>query len=1046
MKKFTFKRQLLFVMLMLLGCLSIQAADDGLITNQVVITLDEPGTLPQKISASDKYLITNLKVKGDINGTDLGFLREMAGQSINGEDETDGKLSTLDLSDAKIVGGGEPYFNFRGYETYFTEYDKIGMNAFSSCNSLKRLTLPKDITSIEQSAFFGCTGLMSITIPSYVTSISKYAFWGCSSLTSIELPNSLTTIDESAFQNCTSLASVTLTSNLTSIESYAFIGCSQLKDVRYNVLDDLATYIQTDHPEIVVDYDCNCDFKYYQNNQEITSLKIPAGITSIGKNVFQKYKGIQSLTFSPALTSISDLQFSCDFSNLKSVSVGWQDPIAAGTFFGDANMSNCTLYVPKGTKNTYSKADVWKNFGNIIEYNNQVTITLEQPGTLPQKISDFDKNLITHLKIKGKINGTDLRFIREMAGVSVTGEKTDGELANLDLSEAKIVSGGDCYYQDYFDNKHYTSDDELGFCAFLKCSSLKAISLPGDLKSVSESAFDGCSSLETLNLPSGITSIDNDAFFGCSSLEALNLPSGITSIGDYAFYGCSSLRSLPLPSGLISIGDGAFRGCYSLTSLEFPSSLTTLGDAVLGGCFGLTNLTLHSGLTEVKSNYLFYEMSNNNLKEVRYIIDSDLETYLQSNHPIFYQINCGIKYYLNDQEITTLEIPSGITSIGDGVFFNSNGLTNLTLSSRVSSIGISAFSYCSNLKDVRYYIFDDLATYIQKGHPAFYVNCGIKYYWNNQEITTLEIPTSVTSIGNYAFHCSSGLTSVEFPSNLSSIGDWAFASCSGLTSVDLPSSITKMGEFVFNNCENLSSVKLPSEITAISNGAFGWCISLKNIELPAGITSIDEYAFSQCSNLQNINLPSGITTIGSGAFWNCSNLTNVILPSALTSIGDLAFVNCSNLANVTLSSNITSIGSSAFSDCKSLKNLTISKDVTSIKDIRFNNDYEDLELESVYVAWQNPIEAGSFFNRIKISNCTLYVPQGTKEAYANADVWKDFGNIIEYDATGIDKVTNRSDVKEISRYSLNGQRVTSPTKGVNIVVYSDGSIKKVAVQ
>ena len=179
MKKLTFKRQLLFVMLMLLGCLSIQAADDGLITNQVVITLDEPGTLPQKISASDKYLITNLKVKGDINGTDLGFLREMAGQSINGEDETDGKLSTLDLSDTKIVGGGEPYFNYGGYETYFTEYNKIGKYAFCSCNNLKRLTLPKDITSIEQSAFFGCSGLTSITIPSSVTAIGKWSFSGC---------------------------------------------------------------------------------------------------------------------------------------------------------------------------------------------------------------------------------------------------------------------------------------------------------------------------------------------------------------------------------------------------------------------------------------------------------------------------------------------------------------------------------------------------------------------------------------------------------------------------------------------------------------------------------------------------------------------------------------------------------------------------------------------------------------------------------------------------------------------------------------------------
>ena len=1021
MKKFTFKRQLLFVMLMLLGCLSIQAADDGLITNQVVINLDEPGTLPQKISASDKYRITNLKVKGDINGTDLGFLREMAGQSINGEDETDGKLSTLDLSDTKIVGGGEPYFNYGGYETYFTECNKIGKYAFCSCNNLKRLTLPKDITSIEQSAFFGCSGLTSITIPSSVTAIGKWSFYDCSSLTSIELPNSTTTIDESAFQNCTSLASVTLTSNLTSIESYAFIGCSQLKDVRYNVLDDLATYIQTDHPEI---YYINCDIKYYQNNQEITALKIPAGTTSIGKNVFQKYNGIQSLTFSPALTSISDLQFSCDFTNLKSVYVGWQDPIAAGTFFGDANMSNCTLYVPQGTKNTYSKADVWKNFGKIIEYNNQATITLEQPGTLPQKISDLDKNLLTHLKIKGKINGTDIKFIREMAGVSVTGKKTDGELTNLDLSEAQIVSGGDCYYQDYFDNKHYTSDDEFGVGFFSKCKGLKAITLPGNLKSVGESAFQECSSLETINLPSGIT-----------------------TIGNYAFLECEKLKSVTLPSGLISIGDRAFNSCISLTSLDLPSSLTTVGELALAGCPQLTSLTLHSGLTNIKGNnllggYTFY----NNLKDVRYIIDSDLETYLQSNHPIINDIRCGIKYYLNDQEITTLEIPSGITSIGDGVFLSSNNLTNLTLSSKITSAGKYAFNNCSNLKDIRYYIYDDLATYIQKGHPAFYVNCGIKYYWNNQEITTLEIPTSVTSIGNHAFYCCNGLTSIDFPSNLSSIGDWAFSNCSGLTSVDLPSSITKMGEYVFNNCENLSNVNLPSGITTISTGAFSYCSNLKYIELPAGITSIGDDAFVNCSNLQNINLPSGITTIGSGAFWDCSILTNVILPSVLTSIGDIAFVNCSNLANVTLSSNITSIGRSAFSDCKSLKNLTISKDVTSIKDIRFNNDYEELELESVYVAWQNPIEAGSFFNRIKISNCTLYVPQGTKEAYANADVWKDFVNIIEYDATGIDKVTNRSDVKEISRYSLNGQRVTSPTKGVNIVIYSDGSIKKVAVQ
>ena len=655
---------------------------------------------------------------------------------------------------------------------------------------------------------------------------------------------------------------------------------------------------------------------------------------------------------------------------------------------------------------------------------NQVVITLDEAGTLPQKISASDKYRITNLKIKGDINGTDLGFIREMAGQSINGiDETDGKLSTLDLSDAKIVGGGDYYYQDSNDTKYYTKDDELGVCAFSNCWGLKAITLPTDLKSVGEFAFSDCSSLETLNLPSGIT-----------------------TIGNYAVRYCENLTSVTLPSGLISIGDRAFENCYSLTSLEFPSSLTTLGELVFAGCSNLTSLTLHSNLTDVKSNYLFGGASNyNNLKDVRYIIDSDLETYLQSNHPIFYEINCGIKYYLNDQEITTLEIPSGITSIGDGVFLSNKSLTNLTLSSKVSSIGISAFSYCDNLKDVRYYIYDDLATYIQNGHPDFYVG-GIKYYWNDQEITTLEIPTSVTSIGNNAFYGCSGLTTLNLPSNVTSIGDRAFGGCSNLTSVDLPSSITKMGDFVFFYCEKLSNVNLPSDITTISTGAFGGCSSLQNINLPSGVTTIGDNAFSDCSNLTNVTLPSALASIGDYAFRGCSNLTNVILPSAFTAIGNVAFSGCSNLANVTLSSNITSIGTYAFQNCINLKNLTISKDVTSIKDIAFNNSYDDLELESVYVAWENPIEAGSFFDRIKISNCTLYVPQGTKEAYANADVWKDFGNIIEYDATGIDKVTNRSNVKEISRYSLTGQRVTSPTKGVNIVVYSDGSIKKVAVQ
>lgn len=96
-------------------------------------------------------------------------------------------------------------------------------------------------------------------------------------------------------------------------------------------------------------------------------------------------------------------------------------------------------------------------------------------------------------------------------------------------------------------------------------------------------------------------------------------------------------------------------------------------------------------------------------------------------------------------------IPANVTSIGNGAFNGCDNLKSLTISSKTTSIGEGVFSWCNNLNEVRYIIYDDLATYIQKGHPAFYVNCGIKYYLKDQEITTLEIPSNVTSIGDFAF-------------------------------------------------------------------------------------------------------------------------------------------------------------------------------------------------------------------------------------------------------------------------------------------------------
>ena len=160
MRIFTFKGLFFTAFFMLLGCLSIQAADDDLITKQITIKLDEAGTLPDRIAKSKIYKITNLKLVGEINGTDWEMIRVMAGRDYHG-DVTKGNLSVLDLSEAKIVNGGTYYYcyYYDGWSYRYDTYDdKIGDYAFYGCSGLTSLNLPASINTIAYRAFKGCTG------------------------------------------------------------------------------------------------------------------------------------------------------------------------------------------------------------------------------------------------------------------------------------------------------------------------------------------------------------------------------------------------------------------------------------------------------------------------------------------------------------------------------------------------------------------------------------------------------------------------------------------------------------------------------------------------------------------------------------------------------------------------------------------------------------------------------------------------------------------------------------------------------------------------
>ncbi len=346
MRNFTFKGLFLAIVFIVLGSLSIQAAD-GLITKQITIKLEKAGTLPDKIGSTKKKQITNLKIIGEINGTDLRMIREMAGKDVRGND-TDGMLSVLDLSDAKIVEGGDYYYYFH-YPYYSTSNDKIGDYTFHGCSVLTSLTLPSGVTSIGNGAFSECSGLTSITLPSGVTSIGNVAFAGCNGLTSITLPSGVTKIGVTAFEGCSGLTSITLPSGLTEIGWGAFQYCSGLTSI---TLPSGVTEIG--------------DLTFAACSG-LTSLTLPSGVTSIGDLTFHACRGLTSITLPSGLTEIGDDAFQyC--SGLTSIYVYTEKlPKMGSSVFGDCDAKKCTVYVPKGTYDDYWLSE-FGYFENIVEF------------------------------------------------------------------------------------------------------------------------------------------------------------------------------------------------------------------------------------------------------------------------------------------------------------------------------------------------------------------------------------------------------------------------------------------------------------------------------------------------------------------------------------------------------------------------------------------------------------------------------------------------------------------------------------------------------
>ena len=577
----------------------------------------------------------------------------------------------------------------------------------------------------------------------------------------------------------------------------------------------------------------------------------------------------------------------------------------------------------------------------------QIKINVVEAGTLCDRIKSDLKYKITSLKLSGELNIDDILYIREMAGCyyDTNAFKYDGHLEELDLKDASFVSSDHCIQ--VYDGSH----------------SYDAYS--GDEKSVGRFAFSFLPCLKKIILPDNVNNIETCAFEGCTDLSFLELPSGLTSIGERAFNDCTGLRSLQLPSGLLSIGNGAFFNCIGLSSLQLPSGLTSIGMNAFSGCSGLTSVSLPSGLTQIPYR-TFYGCYS--LKSVQ--IPSAVKA-------------IGGEAFSECTGLTSLELPSGLTMIVDGAFSGCSSLTSVSLPSGLPQIPYRTFAGCYSLKSV-------------------------------------QLPSDVKTIGNEAFRECTGLTSLELPSGLTKIEDGAFSGCSNINSIYayMPDPPLFDGDAkVFPTCFNENcTLYVPKKSYTAYIVAPGWGDfktiakfnpdlirdwvtknvaqagtlstvigedkeNITKLKLTGNLNDTDVQYLEEMireAALQELNLKDALLyTINVCWFSDCKSLTSLVLPDVLQRIEKAAFSNCTGLTTISLPAGLEYMYA-AFDG--------------------------NIGLTSIYANMPTPLQDAYSFDGLDKSNCYLYVPKGSLDAYRQDWEWGSFPYIagLERDsATGL---------------------------------------------
>lgn len=646
MKRFNFLCTLVCALLSLFG--STAYADTGnLIKDQVTVTITDGKYLSELIDEAVAPRITNLKIVGAIDGTDILYLRELLGvgrKPFVEKENIKSNLQILDLSDAHIREGGMTYcegnLSGRVYNIY-THNDEIGEYMFASCHSLKKITLPYSITSIELAAFYecseleeiikfdnitkirsgafqncsklkefklpklqelesstfeGCKSLISLEIPEGITTLPKAFAQGCSSLKNVVLPKTLKTIENRALCKCESLTSLEIPEGITDLPSYFVAGCSSLKNVvlpkslnyvGWGAFQECSSLERIDLPNTLENIQTNA----FASCTSLKYFRLPEGIKNLGDGIIAN-TSLEELhiPFFPSIMG-NHVFADCHIMHLYSYR---EKPYRLNEYrFQNLNYSTCTLHVPKGSREAYAEAYYWRDFGTIVEMN-------EGEG------GGGDDTPKTAFAVFDPSNGV-LTFKYEASKPDGAYSLNEGRTIPMwvtkhDVAIQKVI----------FDDSFAKARPVTCMCWFFGCTNLKNIEGINNLNTTEVTdmgaMFRNCSSLTDLDVSGFDTrkvTTMGTMFSGCSKLSTLDVSGFDTkNVTDMycMFNKCSGLTTLNV-SGFdtknVTNMREMFSGCSKLATIyvsdKFVTTNVTEGKSMFNMCKALEGAVSYNG-------------------------------------------------------------------------------------------------------------------------------------------------------------------------------------------------------------------------------------------------------------------------------------------------------------------------------------------------------------------------------------------------------------------------------------------------------------------